>query len=141
MTSTTCFSSLTRSRLVFAALVKCSPVTMRQSDPVSLSHKNVCQRTPCRNCILSLKFSIHPHPSDILVLGKALSGGTIPVSAVLCDDSIMLNIHPGEHGSTYGGNPLGCAVAIESLKVMMTTARGVVSSLDLLFSQIQRMSN
>ena len=63
------------------------------------------------------------------------------MSAVLCDDSIMLNIHPGEHGSTYGGNPLGCAVAIESLKVMMTTARGVVSSLDLLFSQIQRMSN
>ena len=54
---------------------------------------------------------------DILVLGKALSGGTIPVSAVLCDDHIMLNIHPGEHGSTYGGNPLGCAVAIESLKV------------------------
>lgn len=39
------------------------------------------------------------------------------MSAVLCDDSIMLNIHPGEHGSTYGGNPLGCAVAIESLKV------------------------
>lgn len=39
------------------------------------------------------------------------------MSAVLCDDNIMLNIHPGEHGSTYGGNPLGCAVAIESLKV------------------------
>lgn len=58
------------------------------------------------------------HGIDILVLGKALSGGTIPVSAVLCDDSIMLNIHPGEHGSTYGGNPLGCAVAIESLKVL-----------------------
>jgi hypothetical protein len=56
---------------------------------------------------------------DILVLGKALSGGTIPVSAVLCDDSIMLNIHPGEHGSTYGGNPLGCAVAVESLKVLL----------------------
>ena len=56
---------------------------------------------------------------DILVLGKALSGGTIPVSAVLCDDSIMLNIKPGEHGSTYGGNPLGCAVAIESLKVLI----------------------
>lgn len=54
-----------------------------------------------------------------MVLGKALSGGTIPVSAVLCDDSIMLNIKPGEHGSTYGGNPLGCAVAIESLKVLV----------------------
>ncbi|MDB5229582.1 MAG: ornithine aminotransferase [Chitinophagaceae bacterium] len=55
---------------------------------------------------------------DILILGKALSGGTIPVSAVLADDDIMLNINPGEHGSTYGGNPLGCAVAIESLKVL-----------------------
>lgn len=41
------------------------------------------------------------------------------MSAVLCDDSIMLNIKPGEHGSTYGGNPLGCAVAIESLKVLV----------------------
>ncbi|MBV9963073.1 MAG: ornithine--oxo-acid transaminase [Parafilimonas sp.] len=55
---------------------------------------------------------------DILVLGKALSGGTLPVSAVLADDEIMLNIKPGEHGSTYGGNPLACAVAIESLKVL-----------------------
>jgi ornithine--oxo-acid transaminase len=56
--------------------------------------------------------------SDILILGKALSGGTLPVSAVLADDNIMLNIKPGEHGSTYGGNPLACAVAIESLKVL-----------------------
>ena len=56
--------------------------------------------------------------SDILILGKALSGGTLPVSAVLCDDEIMLNIHPGEHGSTYGGNPLACAVAITSLQVL-----------------------
>jgi len=55
---------------------------------------------------------------DILILGKALSGGTVPVSAVLADDSIMLNIKPGEHGSTYGGNPLACAVAIESLQVL-----------------------
>ncbi|HVX26425.1 MAG TPA: ornithine--oxo-acid transaminase, partial [Parafilimonas sp.] len=55
---------------------------------------------------------------DILILGKALSGGTLPVSAVLADDEIMLNIKPGEHGSTYGGNPLACAVAIESLKVL-----------------------
>lgn len=55
---------------------------------------------------------------DILILGKALSGGTLPVSAVLADDNIMLNIKPGEHGSTYGGNPLACAVAIESLKVL-----------------------
>ena len=55
---------------------------------------------------------------DILILGKALSGGTMPVSAVLADDYIMLNIKSGEHGSTYGGNPLACAVAIESLKVL-----------------------
>ncbi|TKK66935.1 ornithine--oxo-acid transaminase [Ilyomonas limi] len=55
---------------------------------------------------------------DILILGKALSGGTLPVSAVLADDDIMLNIYPGEHGSTYGGNPLACAVAIEALQVL-----------------------
>nr|MBP9213945.1 aminotransferase class III-fold pyridoxal phosphate-dependent enzyme [Chitinophagaceae bacterium] len=55
---------------------------------------------------------------DILILGKALSGGTLPVSAVLCDDEIMLNIQPGEHGSTYGGNPLACAVAIAALQVL-----------------------
>ncbi len=56
---------------------------------------------------------------DILILGKALSGGTLPVSAVLCDDEVMLNIKPGEHGSTYGGNPLACAVAITSLQVLL----------------------
>ncbi len=55
---------------------------------------------------------------DILILGKALSGGTLPISAVLCDDEIMLNIRPGEHGSTYGGNPLACAVAFTSLQVL-----------------------
>ncbi|MBC7695058.1 MAG: ornithine--oxo-acid transaminase [Burkholderiales bacterium] len=55
---------------------------------------------------------------DILILGKALSGGVLPVAAVLCDDYIMLNIKPGEHGSTYGGNPLACVVAIEALKVL-----------------------
>lgn len=55
---------------------------------------------------------------DILILGKALSGGTLPISAVLADDEIMLNIKPGEHGSTYGGNPLACKVAIASLQVL-----------------------
>jgi len=55
---------------------------------------------------------------DILLLGKALSGGTMPVSAVLADDEIMLTIKPGEHGSTYGGNPMSCAVGIASLKVL-----------------------
>jgi len=55
---------------------------------------------------------------DILILGKALSGGTLPVSAVLADDEIMLTIKPGEHGSTYGGNPLACKVAIAALEVL-----------------------
>ncbi len=55
---------------------------------------------------------------DILVLGKALSGGMLPISAVLADDEIMLTIKPGEHGSTYGGNPLACAVAMEALQIL-----------------------
>jgi ornithine--oxo-acid transaminase len=55
---------------------------------------------------------------DILILGKALSGGTIPVAGVLADDIIMLQIKPGEHGSTYGGNPLACAVAMKALEVI-----------------------
>ena len=55
---------------------------------------------------------------DILILGKALSGGVLPVSAVLASDEIMLTIKPGEHGSTFGGNPLACAVAMEALKVV-----------------------
>ena len=55
---------------------------------------------------------------DILILGKALSGGMMPVSAVLADDEIMMTIKPGEHGSTYGGNPLACKVAITSLQVL-----------------------
>lgn len=56
---------------------------------------------------------------DILVLGKALAGGVYPVSAVLCDDDIMLNIRPGEHGSTFGGNPLGCRIAMSALQVLI----------------------
>ncbi len=55
---------------------------------------------------------------DILILGKALSGGTLPVSAVLADNAIMMTIQPGEHGSTYGGNPLAAAVAMASLNVL-----------------------
>ena len=57
---------------------------------------------------------------DILILGKALSGGTLPVAAILADDSIMLQIKPGEHGSTYGGNPLACAVAMKALEIIKT---------------------
>lgn len=55
---------------------------------------------------------------DIVVLGKALSGGMMPVSAVLADDEVMLGIKPGEHGSTYGGNPLACRVAMEALQIL-----------------------
>jgi len=55
---------------------------------------------------------------DILILGKAISGGVLPVSVVLASDEIMLTLHPGEHGSTFGGNPLACAVAMEALKVV-----------------------
>ena len=55
---------------------------------------------------------------DVLILGKALSGGVLPVSAVLADDEIMMCIKPGEHGSTYGGNPLACAVAKTALEVV-----------------------
>ena len=55
---------------------------------------------------------------DMLILGKAISGGVYPVSAVLCDNHIMEVIHPGQHGSTFGGNPLACAVAIEALEVI-----------------------
>ena len=56
---------------------------------------------------------------DILILGKALSGGVFPVSAVLANDDIMLCIQPGEHGSTFGGNPLACAVAKAALEVVV----------------------
>lgn len=59
---------------------------------------------------------VHP---DILILGKALSGGVMPVSAVLANDEIMMTIKPGEHGSTFGGNPLACKVAITALKVLV----------------------
>lgn len=59
--------------------------------------------------------NVHP---DILILGKALSGGVLPVSCVLADDEIMLCLQPGEHGSTYGGNPLACAVSMAALQVL-----------------------
>lgn len=55
---------------------------------------------------------------DIIILGKALSGGLLPVSAVLADDEIMMTLKPGEHGSTYGGNPLACKVAVAALSVL-----------------------
>lgn len=59
---------------------------------------------------------------DILILGKALSGGVLPVSAVLADDEVMLVIRPGQHGSTFGGNPLACRVAMAALQVVVDEA-------------------
>lgn len=70
------------------------------------------------NCEKGCEQQYEAHP-DILILGKALSGGAMPVSAVLANDSIMDVIKPGEHGSTYGGNPLACAVAMEALEVVV----------------------
>jgi len=73
----------------------------------------------CGNCTCEKSCGHNPEVRpDILVLGKALSGGVFPVSAVLADDDIMLCIKPGEHGSTFGGNPLACAVAIAALDVI-----------------------
>lgn len=56
---------------------------------------------------------------DIVAVGKALSGGTMPVSGAFCNDSIMMLIKPGDHGSTYGGNPLGMAVAKAAIQVII----------------------
>jgi len=56
---------------------------------------------------------------DIVTLGKALSGGYYPISAALCDDEVMLCIKPGQHGSTYGGNPLACKIAMEALQILI----------------------
>ena len=73
----------------------------------------------CGNCTCASHCENKPEVKpDILILGKALSGGVFPVSAVLANDEIMLTIKPGEHGSTFGGNPLGAAVAIAALEVV-----------------------
>ena len=80
---------------------------------------------------------------DILILGKALSGGTLPVSAVLANDPIMLTIRPGEHGSTYGGNPLACRVAIESLRVLKeeNMAANAMAMGELLRKELQALAS
>ena len=73
----------------------------------------------CGNCTCEYSCQHKPEVKpDILILGKALSGGVFPVSAVLANDDIMLTIKPGEHGSTFGGNPLACKVAIAALEVV-----------------------
>lgn len=75
----------------------------------------VCGNCSCENkCERGATYT----KPDILILGKALSGGVYPVSAVLADDEVMNVIKPGQHGSTFGGNPLGCAVALAALDVV-----------------------
>jgi len=77
----------------------------------------------CGNCTCEKSCGHNPEVKpDILILGKALSGGVLPVSAVLANDDIMLCIKPGEHGSTFGGNPLACAVAMSALEVVRDEA-------------------
>eukprot|EP01134_Creolimax_fragrantissima_P004489 CFRG4489T1 len=87
---------------------------------------------------------------DMIVLGKALSGGMLPVSAVLTDNEVMDCIHPGEHGSTYGGNPLACRVAMEALQILKdenlceraeslgNTFRSTIEKLNLPYVQLVR---
>lgn len=83
---------------------------------------------------------VHP---DILILGKALSGGVTPVSAVLADDEIMLTIAPGEHGSTYGGNPLAARVGIAALEVVReeNLAGNAYEMGELFRSEIRKIDN
>lgn len=80
---------------------------------------------------------------DILILGKALSGGTMPISAVLADNEIMIQIQPGEHGSTYGGNPLACAVAMTSLAVLKSEnmAKNAGNMGQLLRSELSKLAS
>ncbi|MFT4761711.1 MAG: ornithine--oxo-acid transaminase [Saprospiraceae bacterium] len=75
----------------------------------------ICGNCTCDSTCKQQATYVRP---DILILGKALSGGAYPVSAVLADNEIMNVIQPGQHGSTFGGNPIGCAVAIEALNVV-----------------------
>ena len=70
----------------------------------------------------------HSFKPDILILGKALSGGVFPVSAILASNEIMLTIKPGEHGSTFGGNPLACEVAMAALEVIIK--EGMIENAD-----------
>jgi ornithine--oxo-acid transaminase len=80
---------------------------------------------------------------DILILGKALSGGTLPISAILADDTIMMQIKPGEHGSTYGGNPLACAVAMKALEVLKSDkmAENAAAMGALLRSELEKLQS
>jgi len=81
--------------------------------------------------------------ADILILGKALSGGMYPVSAVLCNNEIMLCIKPGQHGSTYGGNPLACHVAMAAMQVVLeeNLANNAMRMGVLLRSELQKINS
>jgi ornithine--oxo-acid transaminase len=83
---------------------------------------------------------VHP---DILILGKALSGGMVPVSAVLANDEIMLTMKPGEHGSTYGGNPLACKVAMTALQVLQDEemAKNALAMGTLFRSELEKLNS
>lgn len=80
---------------------------------------------------------------DIVAVGKSLSGGFLPASAVLCDDEIMMKIGPGDHGSTFGGNPLACAVVPVALRVLKE--EGMIENAkemgDYLVKSIQQISH
>ncbi|MFN5254095.1 MAG: ornithine--oxo-acid transaminase [Chitinophagaceae bacterium] len=80
---------------------------------------------------------------DILILGKALSGGTLPISAILADDTIMMQTKPGEHGSTYGGNPLACAIAMKALEVLKSDkmAENAAAMGALLRSELEKLQS
>ncbi len=80
---------------------------------------------------------------DILILGKALSGGALPISAVLADNEIMMQIKAGEHGSTYGGNPLACAVAMKSLEILKSEkmAENAEAMGKLLRSELEKLNS
>jgi ornithine--oxo-acid transaminase len=69
--------------------------------------------------LMSYEWDMPEDKPDILIVGKALSGGTMPVSGAFCDDFIMMNIKPGEHGSTYGGNPLAMAVSRTAIRTLV----------------------
>lgn len=74
--------------------------------------------------------------ADIVVLGKALSGGVLPVSCVMTSDEVMLTIRPGQHGSTYGGNPLACAVAKTAVEVLVE--EGMIENAEILGTELRR---
>lgn len=112
VTSTTSCGLLMKSRLVFVELA--GKLNYKYSALIVFIFESLILGIPFRRLCCDHD-EVKP---DIVILGKALSGGVMPVSAVLANDEVMLTIKPGEHGSTYGGNPLACRVAIAALEVL-----------------------